>query len=251
MSIITVCFNASSTILDTIHSVNKQTSCTEIEHIFVDGFSDDGTLELIRSNSRVNFRIFQTPKLGVYNAMNVGLLNASGEFVIFLNADDYFIDNLVLYEFIDIVRDFPLVNVVAGNVDYIESNGSLSRRWNVSKKDLYDLSQLPHPGLMVSRDLLINNNLFFDEKLILSGDYKQQLLFKSHLHYKPLLLGRTVVQMRAGGLSNSSIWARLTGVRECFESVCRVHGLLISCSFILVKLTRAVIARIKYWLKLL
>ena len=51
VSIITVCYNSSKTILDTITSVNNQ-SYKNIEHVFIDGFSSDNTLEIIRSNSK-------------------------------------------------------------------------------------------------------------------------------------------------------------------------------------------------------
>ena len=50
VSIITVCFNSSKTILETINSVNKQTFL-DIEHIFVDGLSSDNTLDIIKINS--------------------------------------------------------------------------------------------------------------------------------------------------------------------------------------------------------
>ena len=49
VSIITVCFNSSPTILDTINSVNIQ-DYKHIEHIFIDGGSSDDTLSIIKSN---------------------------------------------------------------------------------------------------------------------------------------------------------------------------------------------------------
>ena len=54
ISIITACYNSSLTILDAIESVNKQ-SYADIEHIFIDGVSDDNTLEIIRLNSKRNY----------------------------------------------------------------------------------------------------------------------------------------------------------------------------------------------------
>ena len=47
ISIISVCYNSSETILDTIRSVNSQ-SYPHIEHIFIDGLSTDNTLECVR-----------------------------------------------------------------------------------------------------------------------------------------------------------------------------------------------------------
>ena len=51
ISIITVCYNSSKTILDTIKSVNLQ-SYKYIEHVFIDGLSTDNTKEIIRLNSK-------------------------------------------------------------------------------------------------------------------------------------------------------------------------------------------------------
>lgn len=51
VSIITVCYNSSKTILDTIKSVNIQ-SYYDIEHVFVDGLSTDKPLGIIKLNSK-------------------------------------------------------------------------------------------------------------------------------------------------------------------------------------------------------
>ena len=49
ISILTVCFNSEKTIADTINSVNSQTY-KNIEHIFVDGGSEDNTLKILKKN---------------------------------------------------------------------------------------------------------------------------------------------------------------------------------------------------------
>jgi glycosyltransferase involved in cell wall biosynthesis len=87
VSIITVCYNAERYIEQTIRSVLDQ-SYPYIEYIIVDGASTDRTLEIIaRFGDRIS-RVVSEKDAGLYDAMNKGLDLATGEYVLFLNADD-------------------------------------------------------------------------------------------------------------------------------------------------------------------
>lgn len=87
ISVITVCYNAGKYIEQTIQSVIGQ-SMTGIEYIVVDGGSSDGTLNVIqRYASRID-RFVSEKDNGMYDAMNKGLEMATGEYILFLNADD-------------------------------------------------------------------------------------------------------------------------------------------------------------------
>lgn len=87
ISIITVCFNAQQHIEETIKSVVAQTY-PAIEYIIIDGKSKDGTLAVVdRYRDQVAVLVSE-PDKGLYDAMNKGLRAATGEYVMFLNADD-------------------------------------------------------------------------------------------------------------------------------------------------------------------
>lgn len=94
-SIITVCYNASATIRETIASVLGQTY-QELEYIVVDGKSSDGTVGILQSFDDKRFQFISEKDSGVYNAMNKGLKKATGDYLIFLGADDTFYDKDVL-----------------------------------------------------------------------------------------------------------------------------------------------------------
>ena len=94
-SIITVCYNASATIRETIASVLCQTY-RDMEYIVVDGKSTDGTVDILRSITDQRMRFVSEKDTGIYNAMNKGLKMASGDYLIFLGADDTFHDGNVL-----------------------------------------------------------------------------------------------------------------------------------------------------------
>ena len=72
ISIITVCFNAAKFIGDNIISVNNQ-DYANIEHIFVDGSSNDNTVSIIKNMVRTNYTLISEPDMGIYNAMNKGI----------------------------------------------------------------------------------------------------------------------------------------------------------------------------------
>ena len=91
ISIITVCYNSSKTILDTIRSINSQ-SYPNIEHVFIDGLSLDNTVEIIRLNTKRENLIISEKDSGLYDAINKGILNATGDFIGLLHSDDIFYD---------------------------------------------------------------------------------------------------------------------------------------------------------------
>ena len=86
-SIITVTYNAEQWLERTILSVLSQ-SYPNIEYIIIDGKSKDKTLDIIRQyESGITYWISE-PDKGLYDAMNKGLQNATGDYVWFLNAGD-------------------------------------------------------------------------------------------------------------------------------------------------------------------
>lgn len=87
VSIITVTYNAVSTIEKCILSVNRH-KMDDIEFIVIDGASTDGTVNLLeKHNDKIDVWISE-PDSGIYDAMNKGLDRASGDYVYFLGGDD-------------------------------------------------------------------------------------------------------------------------------------------------------------------
>ena len=96
-SIVTITYNAETVLGKTVDSVLCQ-SYPHIEHIIIDGASTDGTVQVAqdymhRSYAAANgheVRIVSEPDNGLYDAMNKGLKQVSGDYVLFLNAGDFF-----------------------------------------------------------------------------------------------------------------------------------------------------------------
>lgn len=121
ISVITVCFNAFHGIEKTILSVLNQ-SYPDIEYIVIDGGSTDGTIDVIQKyRDRIAYFVSE-PDGGIYDAMNKGIKAATGEWINFLNAGDFFAGNDAIKVSMSI--DMEGIDVIYG--DSIEFTGELS-----------------------------------------------------------------------------------------------------------------------------
>ena len=84
-SIVTATYNRKNLLIDAIESVAVQ-NFDDLEHIVVDGGSNDGTLEALKAYP--GLKIISEPDEGVYDAMNKGIRAAMGDVIILLNSDD-------------------------------------------------------------------------------------------------------------------------------------------------------------------
>lgn len=96
LSVIIPVYNAEKYIDDTLNALCKQTVFENLEIIIVDDGSEDYSLEICNTYrlKYSNIKVISQTNQGVSTARNVGLLNATGEYVTFLDADDYVCENL-------------------------------------------------------------------------------------------------------------------------------------------------------------
>ena len=126
VSIITVCYNSQSTILDTIKSVNNQ-NYKFIEHIFIDGKSEDNTVNIIKKNSNLNTILISEKDYGIYDAMNKGIKLASGEIILILNSDDMFYKEDTLNKIVEVFVSNKNIDLVYGNLIITKKNRILRK----------------------------------------------------------------------------------------------------------------------------
>jgi len=93
-SIVTCTWNSAATLADTLASVGAQT-CRDLEHIFVDGGSNDATLDMLAAYPG-NKRVLRDVRGGIGHAMNRGIAAATGRYVAHLHSDDYYAGPAVL-----------------------------------------------------------------------------------------------------------------------------------------------------------
>lgn len=121
ISVITVSYNAVTSIEKTMLSVLNQIY-DRVEYIIIDGGSVDGTLEMIQKYvDRLGYWVSE-PDKGIYDAMNKGILNASGDWIIFMNCGDIFVDENVLYSLF-YGKKYENIDVLYGDALEVDSNG--------------------------------------------------------------------------------------------------------------------------------
>ncbi|MEG1998705.1 MAG: glycosyltransferase, partial [Bacteroidales bacterium] len=117
ISIITCTYNSATTIADTIRSVNRQTY-QDIEHIIVDGLSNDNTLEIVKANTTYRQHIISEKDNGIYDAFNKGIRAATGDIVGVLNSDDFYTEYIFLCCFAATFNDSD-IDSVYGDIHFV------------------------------------------------------------------------------------------------------------------------------------
>ena len=174
VSVITVVRNAVDKIESTVKSVLAQ-EYDNVEYIVVDGCSTDGTLEIL-DRYRDRFSAFVSEKdNGIYDALNKGVMMATGEWIGIMNAGDVFASNDVLSKVFGVGQQLDDVGVVYG--DAIAADRSVEQCCRASEV-VSDLEKGPcyrHGASFVRRD--VHRKYLFDlaKKQLISFalDYEQ------------------------------------------------------------------------------
>jgi glycosyltransferase involved in cell wall biosynthesis len=226
ISIITVAFNAASTIADTLRSVASQTH-PDIEHIVVDGASTDGTLEIIACQGSHIAKLISEPDHGIYDAMNKGLRLAKGEIIGFLNADDIYMDERVLERVTGIMARNDL-DVLFGDVEFVSPArpSRLVRRYRSDhfRPERIAWGWMPaHPSLFLRRRVYERFGTFRTDFRI-AGDFEfvARIFRGGTLNYR--YVPEVWVRMRTGGISTGGLRNTLLLNREVLRA-CRENGI--------------------------
>lgn len=127
VSIITITYNAEAYLERTIRSVAAQQQVRpgiDYEYLLIDGASTDGTLAIVRQYAR-HISFWQSePDRGLYDAMNKGLHQATGDYVWFMNAGDELHDPQVLAQLLTRLRTPSPADVYYADALFVNNDGS-------------------------------------------------------------------------------------------------------------------------------
>lgn len=204
ISVIVAVFNAEKTLQHCIDSIAGQVY-RNIELIVVDGGSSDRTVEIICANGSRVAAWLSEPDTGVYNAWNKGLRLATGDWICFLGADDYFWSESVLVSMVERLNTVSLeIRLVYGQVMLLSSEGlplyPIGEPWSAIRDRFLQVMCIPHPGLLHRRSLFEEHG-GFDESFRIGGDYEMMLRDVSKA--APVFVQCICVGMRQGGISSS------------------------------------------------
>jgi len=200
VSVITINLNNKAGLKRTFESVISQ-NLPEIEYLVIDGGSTDGSKAFIEENSgKIDFWLSEKDS-GVYDAMNKGIKNSRGEYLIFLNSGDCFSAPDSVSKLISTSQGEDLVY---GNLKVEESDKSWIKKYpeNLNFRYFY-FESLPHPACLISRRLFDQVGLY-DTSLKIASDWKffMQSIVKHHCTYK--YVDQLISNFAYDGMSSTS-----------------------------------------------
>lgn len=170
VSIITPSFNHAEYIEDTINSVKSQ-NYGNIEHIIIDGGSDDGTGDILEKyQDEYNMSWISEPDDGQADAINKGFTLADGEILGWLNSDDVYISNSAVSKAVEALQEYPSADLVNGRGIRLKKGGKwdhpIKRRdHKISHSDLKQVASVLQPSTFwydyVWEDIGINDEIVF------------------------------------------------------------------------------------------
>src|SRR5579862_820541 len=217
LSIVIACLNASRSLDRCLDSVLQQRGF-DVEVVVADGGSRDGTVEILQRRAAAmggSLIWISKPDSGIAEAWNRAIGLATGDWVLFLGADDRLAaSDVIARAGIVLAQALPSHRVVYGLVDLVSATGevvgTLGHPW--SPQDFYGCRyNLPHQAVFHHRSLFAEFGPFDTSlKIAAAYDFLLRALAKSEPQFIPALI---VTEMQIGGLSNSRLNAP-TLVRE-------------------------------------
>jgi glycosyltransferase involved in cell wall biosynthesis len=212
ISIITVCFNSIKSIRTVFQSVLSQIDI-DLEYILIDGSSTDGTIGVIKDYAEKYPQIIKwvsEPDNGMYDAMNKGIVMATGEIIGILNSDDFYASNEIL-SLVDKIMTTKKIDSCYGNLVYIKNNKPY-RYWRSGKQRSFKLGWMPpHPTFFIKKSIYEKYGLY-RLNCGINGDYELMLRLLEKNNISTMWLDEVFVYMCAGGKSNNGFQSRLNGL---------------------------------------
>jgi glycosyltransferase involved in cell wall biosynthesis len=212
ISLITVCYNAETTIEHCIQSVIGQ-SFKNIEYIIIDGGSTDNTIQIINKyKGHINI-LLSGPDGGIYDAMNKGINLAGGNIIGMLNADDSFADNNALSAVAGAFGQED-TQITYADLDFVNTEDKVIRKWRSGKyeKGMFNRGWMPpHPTFYCKTGLFYKYG-FYSLQYGTAADYELMLRFIHKNGVNAFYIPKVLINMKIGGVSNRSFTSRAKGL---------------------------------------
>jgi glycosyltransferase involved in cell wall biosynthesis len=216
ISIVTATYNADKFIETLLTSVIAQKK-SDIELIIIDGASKDTTVKVVkRFQQHIDYWISE-PDKGIYDAWNKGVKAASGEWIMFLGADDKLKPG-ALDKYRNFLTDSLNLDYVSSRMEMTDAHGNLIRikGWRWEWPSFLKMMMVAHPGSLHARKLFENYG-YFDISYKISGDF--ELLLRPRNKLQAAFMDEVTVQMAEGGASDS-----VNAMKEQYRAATKTGG---------------------------
>ena len=173
-SIITPSFNQGRFIRDCIESVMAQDG-VETEHIVIDACSTDETVSILKSHPHLQW--VSEPDKGQTDAINKGFRKATGDWLMWLNADDYLLPGSLL-KVAEFTAQHPEVDVVFGDLFYVREDRSILRD---KREPRFSFNMLLLYGCFIPSTSTFYRRRIVDEGYLLDASYKVCMDYEYYL----------------------------------------------------------------------
>ena len=201
LSIITINYNNSDGLKQTIESVLEQT-CQEFEYIVIDGGSVDSSIQhILAYQNRLKYWCSEKDS-GVYNAMNKGIRQAMGEYLLFLNSGDFLCDNNVLEK---VIPTLSGIDIVYGDILLKSASGetrALIYPDKLSVKYMFK-DTIGHPASFIKRSLFVNSLYSEHFKIVSDWEFFLKKIIKEEVSYKHIHLLVSIFDLN--GISSQNL----------------------------------------------
>ena len=220
ITIITPCLNSAATLPLTLSSVANQ-KYKNIEHILIDGGSDDGTIELLKNNNFKNKKNFFFKNKGLYDSINYGIKKAKGEIISILNSDDIYNNNNIIGNIAKIAKKNKS-DIFIGSTAYFHNRDykKITRYYDTSKfkKEHLTWGLMPsHTASFIRKKVYQKYGLYNIKMRIASDfDFFLRVLLINNCSFK--LVNKICTRMKTGGLSGKNLSSYLISTSEILRS---------------------------------
>jgi glycosyltransferase involved in cell wall biosynthesis len=204
ISVVIPCYNAEKYIAETLSSVLDQTY-TAVEIVVVDDGSKDNSASIVKEIALINnnVRLFSKANSGVADSRNVGISQAKGEYIAFLDADDLFLlDNLA--HKVRYLEQNPKIGLVHSAEERFQSETGKAvevihgRGGSVLPLLLgMSVNVIHSPSSVVIRKSILDKAGYFDTKLSTSADWEMWVRLAGFTDFG--YLPQTLVRYRIHG----------------------------------------------------
>lgn len=171
ISVITINYNNAEGLKKTIDSVLAQDS-TDFEYVVIDGNSSDGSQEVLsKYKDKVAYALSE-PDTGIYNAMNKGIRAAKGDYLLFLNSGDTFLENATLTKVGQKIDGND--DIYYGNQMFLNNRSGKMEEWIFPDKLTFGFfidNSLPHQASFIRRSLF-DSIFMYNETLKIASDWE-------------------------------------------------------------------------------
>lgn len=225
VTVVTVCFNPlkdgrRELFRKNLDSVQEQEGVT-VEHLIIDGASTDGTLDFLASynNHNQDIRILSQPDSGIYEAMNRGIALSRGQYVTFLNTDDYYHKNDGLALSVKALQEsgcsFSFAPILPTGSRFLHR---LHRHPEQHLHRIFIFPTIPHQSMLYRRTTLVEVG-GYDSSYRMGGDHDLTLRLIAAGH-KGCFVDKAFVTFASGGFSTQDPKLKLS---EKIRRVKRFH----------------------------